>query len=802
MNPTLRTFVFALFAVLLVQANAYAQFDVSVHFNGGSDVVYIGEDNILEVYITNSSPVEGMTVGFEFSNSAGSFELVSPYGTRPPAPNASFIMEHGDAIDKFAGIGHLLVVTNRLPDSILFGGADASAGTATDLPVHMTPTLCYSMKIRIPAGLTPTESAFCVNNIFYPPAGTWLMVSQDGSGTPYSQVPTFQGQSNSSDMVPDAPSVYFDLVQRPPCDPLQLTNCPTVLKGDSVTPIVWDFDVTPDDVEPVTWTVQALDAVINTPSIDADGNFSFLLSASEAGSFKPFRVIAENECGLDTCDFDVEYIIGDQPFVVQIEKTHSTLQGNYEYVSITMQHSSYSIGGFDFLVGYDASALIFNTAQLGEDLGPAGCGWEYFTFRYGAQGNCGGVCPSGLLRVVAIADANNAAKHPDCFNVAPGGELVRLKFYVTNDRLYECQYIPIQFAWMDCGDNGISNVGGDTLWISSKVFAFENTDPLNDPRFEITDSSCHFAISYGGACVDCNVSAKYAPVRHVIFWNGGIDIVCADSIDAPGDLNLNGIGYEIADAVLYTNYFLKGLSALNPNPQTREAQIAASDANQDGTTLTVGDLVYLLRVVVGDALPYSKLAPFANSAVVSMSDGLITTESSVEIGAMVATFRVSGDYVINSTSEMNVISAEENGVVRVLVYSGLEDMSKRLSAGRNEIFSISGDVELLSTEVSDYNGNMLTTALSKSVLPSEFKLLQNSPNPFNPVTKIGLDLPVVSDWTLEIFNVAGQLVTSYSGRNQGHTDIEWNAANQPSGVYFYKVRAADWTESRKMLLLK
>jgi hypothetical protein len=71
-----------------------------------------------------------------------------------------------------------------------------------------------------------------------------------------------------------------------------------------------------------------------------------------------------------------------------------------------------------------------------------------------------------MLRVVAIADANNGASHPDYFTIPNGGELVSLKFYVTNDRLYECQYVPIRFAWIDCGDNGISSVGGDTLWIS------------------------------------------------------------------------------------------------------------------------------------------------------------------------------------------------------------------------------------------------------------------------------------------------------------------------------------------------
>ncbi len=56
-------------------------------------------------------------------------------------------------------------------------------------------------------------------------------------------------------------------------------------------------------------------------------------------------------------------------------------------------------------------------------------------------------------------------------------------------------------------------------------------------------------------------SQKTHPDTVVDFYDGGIDIVCADSIDARGDINLNGIANEIADAVMYTKYFLYGISA-------------------------------------------------------------------------------------------------------------------------------------------------------------------------------------------------------------------------------------------------
>ncbi|MCC6963187.1 MAG: T9SS type A sorting domain-containing protein [candidate division Zixibacteria bacterium] len=492
---------------------------------------------------------------------------------------------------------------------------------------------------------------------------------------------------------------------------------------------------------------------------------------------------------------------GSPQTVIRIEKTHDSFQGQYEEVSIQKFLGSYQFGGFDFLLAYDPTGLAFISAELGADLGPSGCGWEYFTYRHGAEGNCGGPCPSGLIRVVAVADVINGANHPSCFSVPDGGELVKLRFLVTNDRTFEYQYVPVRFVWVDCGDNGISTVSGDTLLISAKVFEFENPDPTSSPDFDITGYDCGSSPHYGGACAECDTSLKYEPVREIYFWNGGVDIVCADSIDDRGDINLNGIAYEIADAVLYTNFFIYGLPALNVLPIPREAQIAASDVNADGIPLTVGDLVYLLRIIVGDALPIAKLSPYGTAATVSF-DGVLSTHSSAEIGALAVTFRTSGAVSVHNLCNMRLESAASDGVLRVLVYSGLDDMTRRLEAGTNQLFSVAGNADLLEVQIADYDGNMLDGVIGKSSLPQEFALAQNSPNPFNPTTTIRLYLPTASDWTLDIINVSGQVVKTFAGRNSGYVNVEWDARSMPSGVYFYRASAGDFTQTRKMVLLK
>ena len=56
--------------------------------------------------------------------------------------------------------------------------------------------------------------------------------------------------------------------------------------------------------------------------------------------------------------------------------------------------------------------------------------------------------------------------------------------------------------------------------------------------------------------------------------------------------------------------------------------------------------------------------------------------------------------------------------------------------------------------------------------------------------------------TLSIYNVAGQLVKNFSGNNIGSVSVEWDASMVPSGVYFYKLNAGSYSDTKKMVLMK
>ena len=89
-------------------------------------------------------------------------------------------------------------------------------------------------------------------------------------------------------------------------------------------------------------------------------------------------------------------------------------------------------------------------------------------------------------------------------------------------------------------------------------------------------------------------------------------------------------------------------------------------------------------------------------------------------------------------------------------------------------------------------------------LPARYALAQNYPNPFNPVTTIQYQLPQASYVTLNIYNILGQLVaTLVDGFEQaGYKSVKWNAVNVPSGVYFCRFQNFNFSETRKLLLVK
>ena len=87
---------------------------------------------------------------------------------------------------------------------------------------------------------------------------------------------------------------------------------------------------------------------------------------------------------------------------------------------------------------------------------------------------------------------------------------------------------------------------------------------------------------------------------------------------------------------------------------------------------------------------------------------------------------------------------------------------------------------------------------------TQYLLTQNYPNPFNPSTVIRYQTPYQSKIILKIYNLLGLEVATLENavRQKGTYEVEWNASALPSGVYFYRLQAGNFSETKKLILLR
>ncbi|MBL8017438.1 MAG: T9SS type A sorting domain-containing protein, partial [Ignavibacteria bacterium] len=97
-----------------------------------------------------------------------------------------------------------------------------------------------------------------------------------------------------------------------------------------------------------------------------------------------------------------------------------------------------------------------------------------------------------------------------------------------------------------------------------------------------------------------------------------------------------------------------------------------------------------------------------------------------------------------------------------------------------------------------------------SEIPQKYELLQNYPNPFNPMTKLRFNIPLLRGVAegrgvlLKVYDVLGKEIAVIVNENlrPGTYEIEWYASNIPSGVYFYSLMTNEFTQTKKMVVLK
>lgn len=130
------------------------------------------------------------------------------------------------------------------------------------------------------------------------------------------------------------------------------------------------------------------------------------------------------------------------------------------------------------------------------------------------------------------------------------------------------------------------------------------------------------------------------------------------------------------------------------------------------------------------------------------------------------------------------------------------EVSFRFDVNRNAPINKKDTINFM---LSSPDGILMTKQFIFSYIgPKEFKLEQNFPNPFNPVTTIQYQLPQDARVILKVYDILGSEVTTLVNEEQaaGYKEIKFNASNLASGMYIYRIQADKFVSVKKMMVLK
>ena len=429
------------------------------------------------------------------------------------------------------------------------------------------------------------------------------------------------------------------------------------------------------------------------------------------------------------------------------------IAGGMAFIPVTVQTCSFNLGGMNILAGWDLTDLslidVIPSVRIDD-------GNEYWNVNN--EFPCED-CPNIIgVRINWISDIDNYIPHAPAY---PGDDPVFFMSFRIASNLPVGSIIPVTFYSNDSTDNTLSDSTG-LEWFRPS---------LSDGCVEIVDVESY-----------------------------------------KGDPNVNGIFYEIGDVHLIIRYFIDGEIVWTENGTWDDAiQESSADLNNNGV-IDVADLVRFLLIINGIISP-PKFDPALAVAEVSLSTAENVLEISIDAGTDVGGVLLSLDHpgMVLGTPDaggMDVASSDANATLRAVIYS-LE--SNPIPAGKSRLLSIpiisnsGGSVEITEISAADaYGRPIITTVSAVTPLPIEYALLANYPNPFNAKTNITFALPRDSRVTIEIFDLLGRSVDILLNREMpaGLHSVIWDSADQSSGMYFYKIQAGDFVDTKKMLLLK
>jgi hypothetical protein len=171
-----------------------------------------------------------------------------------------------------------------------------------------------------------------------------------------------------------------------------------------------------------------------------------------------------------------------------------------------------------------------------------------------------------------------------------------------------------------------------------------------------------------------------------------------------------------------------------------------------------------------------------------------------------ATINISGNNIHFVWEDLdNLLSLPDGEAVLVLSFVVASDRSDTLSVSLSKAHVASHEGKDVAVEIQ--NGEVIVMpdeSNGNGMIPADFMLGDNFPNPFNSSTVINYALIERSHVAIDIFDILGRKIENlvFEGKPAGYHQVTWNAANMPSGVYFYRIKAGDFSDTKKMMFLK
>lgn len=135
---------------------------------------------------------------------------------------------------------------------------------------------------------------------------------------------------------------------------------------------------------------------------------------------------------------------------------------------------------------------------------------------------------------------------------------------------------------------------------------------------------------------------------------------------------------------------------------------------------------------------------------------------------------------------------------------GNSNSPKNYSFTDNDLFSGGSNFQYRLKQVDNDGQFEYSDIVEVEIVPTKFELSQNYPNPFNPSTTIRFSLPIATQLKINVYSMLGELVETVSEGiyEAGFHKVSFNASTLPSGAYIYRIESSEYTQVRKMILIK